>query len=195
MQFSFDIKHVSGVSNGFADMLSHLISDECEELVARFDVDVDPVLNDKIRDAQLYAIKVAKDKSCSAWIHDEVTKMYLNKDALIVVPDSAADVKREIFRATHGTPLVGHVGVKNTVLSIRKAGYHWTAMTADVAHFISECAICQKTRAPADPLVEMKTAFSLEPLRAVAIDAVGPLWKIRMEIAMFKPCVTSLLVR
>jgi len=169
MQYTFDICHVPGESNVVADMLSRIGHDLPADEV--MEVDVSPTLDSRIAVAQATH---SKDKAWSSYSYDASTKLYYSKEGLIVIPDDAEGLMKELFKATHGSPMVGHVGIKNTVASIRKAGYTWSCMVKDVAKFLSSCPICQKTRDTLDPMVEMKTTCATEAMRSLAIDAIGP---------------------
>ena len=176
MQFNFDIKHVSGESNVVADTLSRHNYEDVEPIdTICFDVQalsVESSLDKRIAEIQQ---KHKDDKAWRAYVYDEKDHLFYNKECLIVVPDEADEIKKELFNCVHGSAVCGHMGTRNTMLALRKAGYTWSGMTADVNEYIKRCAICQKTREISDPSVEMRTTMELEPMRCVAMDDIGPL--------------------
>jgi len=120
--------------------------------------------------------KHANETVWKRYTQDPSTKLFYDDSNLIVVPQEATDIKKELFAATHGSPMIGHVGIHSTVLSIRKAGYTWSNMVEDVKQMIMHCAICQKSRdILPDPVVDMRTTASTLPFATLAIDAIGPL--------------------
>jgi hypothetical protein len=88
-----------------------------------------------------------------------------------------ASVKEAIL-SVHNS-VVGHHGVTRTCSILKEIGVKINGMTEEVKKVILSCPVCQKLKFQQAPVVEKKT-YTIQgshPMRAVGVDAIGPLPK------------------
>lgn len=99
---------------------------------------------------------------------------------LISTPESVTDddVKLNILRKFHNDPIFGgHCGQKKLFAKIRER-YFWKYMTKDIARYVRNCEICQKTKVvqcTKEPMVITPTPQ--RPFDCIIIDTIGKLKK------------------
>jgi Integrase zinc binding domain len=74
--------------------------------------------------------------------------------------------------------MIGHFGIDRTLKALAKGGHEWREMRSDVTNWIHECAICQKIKHQRDPHCEDEYEhhlYSIEPLKTISVDTLGPL--------------------
>ena len=76
--------------------------------------------------------------------------------------------------------MIGHFGIERTLKAMSLAGHRWRGMRSDVTQWIRECGVCQKINYQRDPNWEDEMEhhlYSVEPLKYVSVDTLGPLEK------------------
>ena len=95
---------------------------------------------------------------------------------VVVKGDAELDVDLEELLGTHHNDVIGHRGAQSTVQLLKRSGYMWNNMLADVNAFIRACPSCQKRLKAEDKRSPpMQHRLKSEPYGCVAIDTVGPL--------------------
>jgi len=185
LEYTFEIKHISGESNVVADCLSRYGYTNKPTSTA----DVHPI---SACFATVGAVDTVEQASEHFWrlLRDAQTQMSLEeKDGLVkdssdvlrdadgycYVPATASDLHKHLLKVAHGTPFAGHQGVKRCVDAIRLAGFHWKTMEDDVKGFVAECPVCQKTRLHNHGVTHMATTTGSAILQTLAVDSIGPL--------------------
>ena len=83
-----------------------------------------------------------------------VTNQWGDPEEVLVLPQK---LRREAFRAAHGTIIAGHLGQKYTLKKLAPF-FYWPGMGQDVAQWCKECPECQRfndvkgNKAPFHPL-------------------------------------------
>lgn len=104
----------------------------------------------------------------------------------IVVP---ANLRSQILKLAHDTPLAGHLGIWKTLAQVLKH-FYWPKIQKDVTMYCRHCHICQYIgkpnlpipKAPLHPIPALD-----EPFQKVLIDCVGPLTLPRIEVSTCSP--------
>jgi transposase InsO family protein len=85
------------------------------------------------------------------------------------------ELRREVMRMAHDTPMGGHLAAKKTRERIW-AEFYWPGMCGDIRRYCQSCDRCQRMtprgRTPKVPLVQMSLVD--QPFERVAVDLVGP---------------------
>ena len=68
------------------------------------------------------------------------------------------DLQQQILVENHDVPIVGHVGINQTV-DLIKQKYWWRGIWSDVAAYIQSCPVCQLTKSD-----NRKKANEMQPI-------------------------------
>jgi hypothetical protein len=154
-EFDFELKHVPGVENRVADVLSRIdTGPECE-----YEID-EPT-------------KVCKYLACLR-LEDpediETQSLNASWESTPIPEDKYAIIKQ----AHNG--LIGHHGVDNTIANILKSNGKWEHMRPQVRKFIRECDVCQRHDDQKNVTVTMGYSTSgREPFECINLDIRGPM--------------------
>jgi hypothetical protein len=111
------------------------------------------------------------------WIFDK--DGYWKKDRRIFVP-SRTSIEKTI-REHHDTLYAGHPGILGTAKLIKRHGYWWQTMNADIEMYVKGCIKCQRTKADRTKKVGLlhPNAVPTEPWEEISIDLITKLPKSR----------------
>ena len=86
-----------------------------------------------------------------AFQDESLSSRYTNRYGLwwapgdnLAIPD-ADDLRLDLMREMHDSPYAGHLGVRKTRKAIEQL-YTWPSMRADVEHYVTTCAGCQRNK-------------------------------------------------
>lgn len=100
-----------------------------------------------------------------------LTTVYLNN---VIELKNIEDIN-EILYTYHKSPLSGHCGKARTIAKIRKH-FYWHNMNKDIAQYIKDCTICEKTKVTKKTHSDMViNSQASKPMERVYIDLCGPL--------------------
>ena len=112
---------------------------------------------------------------------DELISMYTeieSPDELFAFLDDEVAIPQSIYdelEAAHNS-VVGHSGVKRTILKLRRKGVKMKYMRDYVDKFIKQCPLCQKLDERRLPVhVKPLTMATYRAMQRINIDAIGPL--------------------
>jgi hypothetical protein len=73
--------------------------------------------------------------------------------------------------------VVGHHGVSQTCILIKRAKRHWPGFHTDIRQFIKACVICQKVKHQPVPELSLQKYhfYGSYPMRDLSVDSIGPL--------------------
>jgi hypothetical protein len=73
--------------------------------------------------------------------------------------------------------VVGHHGVSQTCILIKRAKRHWPGFHTDIRQFIKACVICQKVKHQPVPELSLQKyhLHGSYPMRDLSVDSIGPL--------------------
>ena len=97
-------------------------------------------------------------------------------DERIVIPDT---LKEQVLYRFHNHKLAGHLGIKKTLMKMKKK-FFWPKMTKSIKNHIRSCLTCAKmkahggNRAPLQPIKPPKRVWS-----RLTVDVIGPLPRSR----------------
>ena len=190
---SFQVQHVRGRDNYFADALSrHPREHSGETLRLPVSGPVLRSLRQSARDwenrvitaqqADPYCTQKSADSGTSASSPFVVLDGILYKFSPIdwadpdpyklVVP---TELVKEVLNKVHDSPEHGHLGIARTLAKMRMV-YFWPSMTDDVRLWVSSCQVCQSVKPYlGKKLGKMHTHTSLVPWQTLTLDLVGPL--------------------
>jgi len=187
-ELDFDVEHIRGRDNTFADALSRQPLQRNEPVVnvlTRGQNSAWAKWEKEVRDAQLqddYCKAKFQDASNSSSSPFVVIDGILYKFAAegwadpnpykLVIPKSLV---LRILEENHSVPNAGHQGVFRTVGKLKRT-YFWPSLLADAKDFVVSCPTCQATK----PDLSGKKGFthSLEsqgPWDTLYLDFIGPL--------------------
>lgn len=138
-QFTFVVKHKSGVTNRVADALSrrsHLLTTMKVEVIG---FDLLPELIDEDRYFAKFVEKV-KDGDTDEFM---LVDGFLFKGNQLCIPESSLRLK--IIKELHEE---GHVG-RDRTLHLVSQSYFWPSMRREVERFVERCHICQVSKGTA----------------------------------------------
>jgi len=190
MQFPFSIYHIPGTANSIADMLSRLptIQDvtqegtEEKEGIKVYRIDIEPDFDrDLVNSQEVSAEEMAEEIKAELYHFDKETKLWCNSKDQAIVPTK--ELRKRLMEATHGSSMLGHMGVEKTITAIEEEGYTWKDIYQDVRKHVKQCGVCQKMshRHEKDTVYLMKTTAVYQPFEVIAIDAIGPLVEDKNE--------------
>jgi transposase InsO family protein len=175
MEYRFAIRHVEGKDNTVADALSRVLASE-EAGKSVFQVGTVMDIGHDQWATKIHASQ-AKFKS-----EDWDTKYRVDADGfyvtgadnqpMIVIPDGDNVIIDECIRASHGSAMIGHFGVRRTVDMLVQAGIWWSKMYNDVENYIDHCLVCQKTRVFKETISPMLTTKISTPFYAICMDSI-----------------------
>ena len=152
MQFDFDIKHLAGVKNIVADLLSRLVENRMEDKVAR---------------ETIQELRTTNPTVINKAVTEVILSLLLNHELL---PD---DIYLKIKRVYNA--VVGHGGVERTMSLLARQGQAWKYMRTHVKSFIKQCACCQKMSVlKIDIQAHHFVTSSYSPMSLLNIDFIGP---------------------
>lgn len=186
MQFPFSIHHIPGTTNSVADALSRLPAQEekkseesageDEQEIKIYKIDIEENFDKELVESQkAKKEELEKEAKEEDYHFDEKTQLwYTRKNKAVVL---SLEMKKRLLEATHGSTMLGHMGVEKTIEAIEDEGYTWKDIYQDVRKYVKECGVCQKMthRLDKDTVWLMKTTAVYFPFQVVAIDAIGPL--------------------
>lgn len=186
MRFPFSIHHIPGTTNGVADALSRLPiqstvekklieSMEEEEGIKIHKIDIEDTFDEELHESQkAHAKELEEEAKTEGYLFDDEDQLWYKKNKAVV---PSIELKRRLLCATHGSTLLGHMGVEKTMEKIEEEGYTWKEIYQDVRKYVKECGVCQKMthRLDKDTVYLMKTTAVYFPFQVIAIDAIGPL--------------------
>ena len=125
----------------------------------------------------------------------------------VVIPPSE-DLRRELLRAAHDAPEMGHPGRDWTISEVAKS-YWWPGMNQWIADYIKGCAVCQQNKTLTHqmrvPLYKIPVPPKALPFQVVAMDLITALPKSEghdailtivdygcTRAALFLPCSTTI---
>ena len=89
----------------------------------------------------------------------------------VVVPMS---MRSEIFKAFHGTKLVGHYGIEKVLLTMKQK-YYWPGMANDIENWSKACESCTRNKDKSDiGRIPLKKELHGERWSRIAMDVIGP---------------------
>ncbi len=97
-------------------------------------------------------------------------------DERVVIPET---LKEQVLYRYHNHKLAGHIGIKKTLIKMKKK-FFWPKMTKSITNHIRSCLTCAKmkahggNRAPLQPIKPPKKVWS-----RVSADVIGPLPRSR----------------
>ncbi|CCO35049.1 Retrotransposable element Tf2 155 kDa protein type 1 [Rhizoctonia solani AG-1 IB] len=94
----------------------------------------------------------------------------------ILVPD-AGDLREELLRVYHDSPMAGHPGRQRTLELLNRA-YYWPSIRADVYLHVDGCETCQRIRLPKTKLIPTQPLeIPSRPWQHVSYDMITDLPK------------------
>ncbi len=159
-EYEFTIEHVAGVDNAAADYLSrHFAKEESVSLV-----ETRESFMARVRAAQ----EATSDSERDTWTRDpDGTYRY---NGLIAIPTGDLELQSAILADAHRH----HGGRDATMAALRELGFTWRAAGHAVATFVTNCAVCAKTRLSAFVKTHLATTMQPRPFACVAMDTIGP---------------------
>ena len=135
-QFTFVIKHTSGVSNRVADALSRrrTLLSVLHVSVPGFGTFADLYPSDAFFASILAQVQAGESRDYT--LHDG----FLFRGVRLCVPDCS--LRLQLISETHGE---GHVG-RDRTLHLLTSSYFWPALRRDVERFIERCVVCQHSK-------------------------------------------------
>lgn len=132
-QFTFVVKHKSGISNRVADALSrrHSLLCEMRVTVPGFDSFLDLYAIDPFFSVVLN--KVRNGERTDFTLHDD----FLFRGLQLCIPESSLRLK--IIQELHNE---GHVG-RDRTLHLATSSYFWPTMRKEIDRFVQRCRVCQ----------------------------------------------------
>jgi len=181
LEYSFDIKHISGITNTVADCLSRYgfaPESPTSKGVTNWPASVDSIETVEQANAEFWEkMKAAQSNLTPLQRIDLLVDedgVCRDHTGLCVVPADAKELKDQLLRVAHGTPFTGHQGAKRCADSIRLAGFEWESLDQDVQAYIQACPVCQKTRFHRHGVTHMATTSVSEVMHTLAVDSIGP---------------------
>jgi len=177
LPYDFKIRHISGADNKVADALSRLWHDHADTRdMLMVETDIQGTVNetelvDKIRQAQAeFGLAEYRDTLET----DHRGLQVLKVTGVIPIPREARSLIEEILRLHHGSPIIGHPGIRRTQDAINVTGITWSGITQDVENHIRRCGVCQKARLRRYVSQRAHSTSTSQPFYCVAIDTLGP---------------------
>ena len=114
----------------------------------------------------------AKDGSIWQRIDGHDDKDYIIRNHLIVTPNDE-QLRKEIMRLNHDTPIAGHPGRLKT-LELVQQNYWWPRMRKDINMYVDGCSLCQKTKIfPQKPIGVLKPLeLPTGPWQTIGVDLI-----------------------
>lgn len=96
-----------------------------------------------------------------------------DREWLQVVPKAQ---RSEIIKHHHDPVVAGHMGVSKTLARINQK-FYWPKMRSDVARYVRNCVVCQKTKPEQKKVAGLMAGPNLvdQPWQMISADIVGPL--------------------
>lgn len=179
LQFVFEIHHIAGTTNVVADCLSRFgfssknIGNVAGAVFVAAAVSVNDGMNEVFWKALKEYQRTMPPEERKGY-HEGQDGWLYNSAERILIPDQAKDLRQQVLKASHGTPLSGHNGQRRVADIIRRGGFDWPALDEDVRSFIESCPVCQKTRLRRHVVTEMRTTADAYPFHTLAVDSMGP---------------------
>ena len=171
MEFDFDIKFLAGVKNGVADAFSRLCKNNRLEWKHRVEEEAASAGGGNGPDAA-----EAEDMGEGPAVEllgmlQELEEDLFPIDDEVSIPEDI----REQIKLAHNH-MVGHSGVKRTVLKLQRMGSTFPAMRDWVDKFIKQCPVCQKEDCRTFPVgVTPFTSATYKAMQRLQVDSIGPL--------------------
>lgn len=170
-QFSTDIRHISGVQNDVADLLSRI------ESVDSMIIDFSEMAEYQKSDPELKALCETPNPESSlklklVTIPNSTNQLYCDTANNVVRPYVPAKFRKTVVMKLHE---LSHPGIKGTTEIVRQR-YVWPSLRKDCARYVKTCIPCQiaKTgRHNRTPISTFKTPN--QRFEHINIDIVGPL--------------------
>lgn len=186
-QFDVVMKFVKGTDNILPDLLSRNPYEQEQEspddgkgiAVQVFSMDVSKTtdqwyksLLEKVKQhpSRYPSFVITPEGALAKRIRDPVTK---REEFKVVLP---VDYRQKVLQECHDAPGAGHFGVRKTVSRVAQ-GFYFPKLREEVRDYVQKCIICQRHK-PTNtaPAGLMKVhQYPMRPMRALAIDFVGPL--------------------
>ena len=152
MQFDFDVKQISGITNVVADLLSRLVKNHMETQIVEDTVK-------ELLDLPPKAVHKAVDEVVLTLLYHHELLPY--------------EIYLKIKRVHNS--VVGHGGLEMTMSRLAQQGQAWKYMRAHVKFFIKQCACCQKMSSLKISIqAHHFVTSSYTPMSLLNIDFIGP---------------------
>ena len=136
--YDFDIEYVKGKNNVVADALSRRLA-----ALSLMSLDTDwraQLLVEYSKDRFVYEVLDGQVTDDKYRVMDEV--IYF-RDRIFLIGSS--QLKENILRTSHDSPLSGHQGFTKTYRAIRER-FSWRGLKEDVLWHVRECEVCQRNK-------------------------------------------------
>jgi hypothetical protein len=151
----------------------------------QFTMNIRTILFEPTRCAGIWAIAMVRNLSVEEqeellkrrWIFNE--DGYWRKDRRIFIP-SGTSIEKTI-KEHHDTLYTGHPGILGTSKLIKRHGYWWQTMNANIETYVTGCTKCQRTKADRTKKVGLlhPNTVPTEPWEEILIDLITKLPKSR----------------
>ncbi|KAL0225273.1 hypothetical protein RCL1_003185 [Eukaryota sp. TZLM3-RCL] len=176
-QYSFDIEHVIGSNNLWADLLSRLVVERPVVLINRVKNRTNNnnkrlTVKETFLNNLLEAQKLAIDRKEYLFENTQFDNDFIKYRGKKLVPIA---LRKTVLLEAHGGPLAGHPGRDATTNLIHSADLNWPYLRKEVEDHIKSCVGCQKTATINELSVNSTGAlWSTSPFETIHIDTMGP---------------------
>ncbi|KAL0209548.1 hypothetical protein RCL1_008386 [Eukaryota sp. TZLM3-RCL] len=158
--FDFDVVHIEGASNFWADLLSRLIPNPPQISLIETSVFMTKIKEQQ----QLEMTELLATHEGATCVDDFLT--YQNK---IIVPSS---MRTTVLEMCHSDALAGPRGIKESLNAI----LYWKTLTKDLQEYVFKCLTCQKVnpKPTSTDVPSTGALWAFKPFECVHIDTIGP---------------------